>query len=463
MRWGSLLRPSLGFLAVVAVSGSLSPLWAQREGPRSEHIQPPKAIAVRAGRLFDPKAGTLLPNQVVIIEGERITDVGPAARVQIPAGAEVLDLGRATVLPGLIDQHLHVMDEEYARHPGTIGWGNAAFTPPGPYDDENGWRIEERVLMALIDAQKDLLGGFTTIQDLGSAGGGFGTVTLRDAIAKGLVMGPRMRVAGPRLNEVGITITSPEAARAAVRKLAEGRVDTVKMNGTGKYTLRPDGTMETVAVYPLEIFQATVDEAHKHGLKVAAHVYGGDGLKWAIESGVDLPQHGPALEDDHVKLLLEKGLPLSSTLFDMRVAHAEEMEKFGNSRWRMMEKAWKKAFQAGVKQGLSSGSQADSTSFPHGIQGEMFAYFVKWGMTPAQALRTATTTNAELIGWADRVGTIEKGKFADLIAVAGDPLADITEMQRVKFVMKGGQVVRNNLNGVTGMTWLMSKNVDKGK
>lgn len=445
MRRETLSSATIGMLTMVGLSLAPAPAWAQREGPHSEHIQPPRAVAVRAGRLFDPRSGTLLANQVVLIEGQRISSVGPAGSVQIPAGAQVIDLSRATVLPGLIDQHLHVMDEEYARHPGTIGQGNAAFTAPGQYDDPGGWTIRERVLMGLIDAQKNLHAGFTTVVDMGSAGGGFGTVELRDAIDKGLVMGPRMQVAGPRITEVGIRIDSPDAARQAVRDLAKGGVNWVKMSSTGKYALKPDGTMETVPTYSLEITQAIVDEAHKHGLKVSSHAYGGEGLRIALEAGIDAPQHGPALEDHHVKLLLAKGLPLSSTIFDMRLTDKEEMEKFGNSRFRMMERAWKKALAAGVRQGFSSGAQADSTGFPHRSQGEMFAYFVKWGMTPAQALRMATTTNAEIIGWADRVGTVEKGKFADLIAVPGDPLKDITELQRVRFVMKGGQVVRNDL------------------
>lgn len=458
----SVLRAALAFVALVALSSTPPSVSAQRVGPQSPHIQPPKVVAVRAGQLFDPRSGTSSANQVVLVAGDRITEVGPASRVQIPAGADVIDLSKATVLPGLIDQHLHVMDESYARHPGTVGQGKAAYTPPGSYDDEGGWRIEERVLMALIDAQKDLLAGFTTVQDLGSAGGMYGTVALRDAINKGLVMGPRMKVAGPRLHEVGITINSPEAARQAVRELAKHGVDVVKMEGTGRYTLKPDGTMDTEPAYSLEIMQAVVDEANKHGLKVAAHSYGGEGLRRTIEAGVHMPQHGPALEDSHVKLLLAKNLPLSSTIFDMRYLDHEEFAKFKNSRWRMMERSWKKAFAAGVKQGFSSGSQADSTSFPHGIQGEMFAYFVKWGMTPAQALRMATVTNAEIIGWQDRVGTVEKGKYADLIAVAVDPLKDITEMQRIKFVMKGGQVVKDDLNAPGVVSWLSSKNVNKG-
>ena len=413
-------------------------LWLFTIATLARSAEPPKVVAVRSGHLFDPKSGALRANQVVLISGDRITEVGPADRVTIPAGAVLIDLSRATVLPGLIDQHVHVMEGGQRNPPLPVHALPESQAVLDAYID--------RVLLAVVDAQKDLNAGFTTVNDMGSHGGSFGTVALRDAIDKGLIRGPRMLVAGPTLSEMNPKVDTPEAARAAVRELAQHRVNWVKVISTGSYTLKPDGTMENKPANPatLELTKAVVDEAHKLGLKVACHAYGGEGLRNCIEAGVDAPQHGLALEDADVKLLLEKHLPLSSTLFDLRLFDKQEMEKFGNSRFRMMEKSWKKAFAAGVTQGFSSGSQADYTGFPHGIQGEMFAYFVKWGMTPSQALRMATTTNAEIIGWQDRVGAVEKGKFADLIAVAGDPLQDITEMQRVKFVMKGGEVVRND-------------------
>jgi len=395
-------------------------------------------IAVRAGQLFDPKSGALFPNQIVLIAGERITDVGPADRVQIPPGAQVIDLSRATVLPGLIDQHVHVME---------AGLRN----PPLPIHDMpvNQAGLDayiDRVLLAVVDAQKDLNAGFTTINDMGSHGGSWGTVALRDAIDKGLLRGPRMLVAGPTLSEMNPKLDSAEAARAAVRELADHHVNWVKITSSGAFTFRADGTLDIKPGNPgtLEITRAIVEEAHKHGLKVACHAYGGEGLRNCIDAGADAPQHGLDLDDQSLRMLLQKNIPLNATLFDLRLFDKEEMEKYANSRFRMMEKSFKKALAAGVRLGFSSGAQADNTGFPHGSQGETFAYLVKWGLAPAQALRTATTVNAEIIGWQDRVGTVEKGKFADLIAVAGDPLKDITEMQRVKFVMKGGDVVRND-------------------
>jgi imidazolonepropionase-like amidohydrolase len=411
-------------------------LWAQ--AAPSPHV-----VAVRAGHLFEPKSGTLLANQVVLIVGDRITEVAPAAQVKIPAGAQVIDLSGATVLPGLVDQHLHVM-ERAQRTP--TGQRNPALSTKelpktqAALDAYMNWTLQ-----AAFEAQKDLNAGFTTVVDMGALGGSYGTVTLRDAIDNGLIPGPRMRTAGPMLNEVDAKIDSPEAARAAVRELAAHHVDWVKISSTGAFTLKADGTMDVKpSNLSLEMTRAVVDEAHKNGLKVACHAYGGEGWKNCVEGGVDAPQHGIALSDEDVKTLVKMHVPLNSTLFDLRVADKQEMEKFGNSRFRMMEKSWKKALAAGVTIGFASGAQADWTGFPHGTQGEVFAVFVKWGMTPAQALRTALTTNSEILGWPD-VGSAEKGKYADLIAVSGDPLLDITEMQRVKFVMKGGEVVRNDL------------------
>jgi imidazolonepropionase-like amidohydrolase len=430
-------------------------------GQRAEsiYIKPAEIIAIRAGRLFDPRTGTSLLNQVVLVSGERITAVGPASQVQIPPGAEVVDLSKATVLPGLIDSHLHVFHEAMARHPGTIGQGKGAYIAPRYYETEGGWIREERVLMGLMDAQKDLLAGFTTITDLGSHGAEYSDVILRDAINKGLVMGPRMLVSGKRLHEHDFPIDSPAAARRAVQESVKHRVDIVKMNGTDAATVKPDGTMDTEPAYSLEIMRAVVDEANKHGLKVAAHAYGGEGLRRTLEAGVHMPQHGVYLTDSDVELFLAKALPLSSPFLELRYRARDEWAKFKNSRFSMMEKSWKKAFASGVKLGLGSGSQGDYTSFPHGIQGEMLEYFVKWGATPAQALRIATLNNAEILGWQDRVGTVEKGKYADLVAVAGDPLKDITEMQRVKVVIKGGQIVKNDTGAVN---WLSSRNINKG-
>jgi len=436
--------------SIATPQSSPSALPASWVLPPPSQPAPARIVAVRAGRLFDPKSGTLLANQVVLIRGDRITDVG--ASLEIPAGARIIDLSRATVLPGLIDTHLHVMDGNSLTAPG--GPGIVPGTPNIPPT------LQYRELIALMNAQRDLAAGFTTIVDLMSHGGWYGTVDLRNAINNGLVQGPRMQVAGPGIvntnkgsvpfpllpttpiSNLGAQIANgPWAVREAVREQAHYGVDWIKIYSTEEYYFNPDGSMVNTPSFTLEETQAIVDEAHRKGLKVACHAYGGEGLHNCIAAGVDVPTHGLDLDDAALKLLLEKHLPLTATFFDLSIEDAQEMKRWGNSRWRMMEKSWKKALAAGVTLPFGSGAGP----FPHGTQVDQFAYFVKWGMTPLEALRSATTIASDLIGWQDRVGTVEKGKFADLVAVSSDPVADITEMSRIKFVMKGGQVVRNDL------------------
>ena len=422
--------------------------------PPPAQVSAAQTVAVRAGRMFDPRTGKMLTNQVIVIRGDRITDVGPNA--QIPAGARVVDLSRATVMPGLIDSHLHVMDGNPLTAPGGPGiipgsTGAAAA---------NNLGLQYRELIALVNAQRDLSAGFTTVVDLMTHGGWYGTVDLRNAINNGLVQGPRMQVAGPGivatnraniafplLNESPIAnlgaqvANGPDGVRAAVREQAHYGVDWIKIYSTQEFHFEPNGTMVNTPTFTLEETQALVNEAHRQGLKVACHAYGGEGLHNCIQAGVDVPTHGVDLDDASVKLLLEKKLPLTSTMFDLSMEDAQEVKRWGTSRWRFMEKSFKKASAAGIVQPFGSGAGP----FPHGTQVDQFAYLVKWGKTPAQALQSAMTVAAQIIGWQDQVGTIEKGKFADLVAVAGDPLADITEMSKVMFVMKGGQVVRNDM------------------
>ena len=428
--------PGKWVLRIVLVLGAVTMLWSQA----------PQITAVRAGRMFDPKSGQMLANQVVLIQGERITAVGPAASVAIPAGAKVIDLSRATVLPGLIDGHVHLTDQAGG--------------------------LQHQMLVALHSATETLKAGYTTQVVQGSHGGGFADVELKRAIESGLVQGPRLRPAGPILAitapgnapyplelkpfEPEIVADGVEGLRAGVRQLAHYGADHVKIHTTGRFYFKPNGEMVNQALPSLDELKAVVDEAHRRGMFIASHTYGGDGLKWAIEAGVDDIQHATAADDDDIRMLVQKRLPVTTTILDHRQDEPGDLKQWAPySRFRLVQKTWKKMMDAGVILGFGSGAGPVSNgqgriydkacNCSHGVQGEMFPIFVSWGATPVYTLRMATTVNAQIIHMEDSIGTLEAGKFADLIATSGDPLQDISEMQRVKFVMKGGTVVRDDL------------------
>jgi imidazolonepropionase-like amidohydrolase len=435
IRWRIALPFVTAILGIAAAAGRTQP--APAAGGQ-------RWTAIRVARLFDGKSTSLATNQVILIEGDRIAAVG--ANLTIPSGAAIVDLGRATVLPGMIDTHIHL------------------------YDQQNGQSVTARAAVAIANAAKTLNAGFTTAVDLDSRGG-YGTVDIRDAINKGIIPGPRLQVAGPALNQraagaypsllppfhEGLTedknLNSPWLARAAVREAKLHGVDWVKIYTTQDFVgaeyrvFKPDGTLVNSPSLTLEEVQAVVNEAHRLGLKVACHTYGGDGLHSCIAAGVDATQHALDLDDESLKLVLAKKLPLGITIVDLVGNQAGDLKESGqkNSRLRMAEAAFRKALKAGVPLPFASGAVGDRDL--HGKQAEQFAYFVKWGATPAQALQMAFRVAAQALnyGWANRVGTIEPGRFADLIAVAGDPLVDVTELSRIAFVMKGGVVVHNEL------------------
>jgi len=432
----------IGALVVLFVLSGV--LVRSQGGAPTRFLTPPaQVVAVRAGRLFDSRSGAMLANQVVLIRGDRIADVGPA--VAIPPEAQIIDLSTATVLPGMIDAHVHLF----------------------PADNLSE---STRTIIGVANAQTDLNAGFTTVLDMDSRGG-FGTVDLRNAINRGLVLGPRMQVVGQSLNQRASVPypalferfidrftesknpNSPYLGRAAVREAKLHGVDWVKIYTTQDFVgdeyevFKPDGTLVNSPSLTEEEVMAIVDEAHRLGLKVACHTYGGEGQLSCLKAGVDAPNHLTDLDDASLKLLVDKKLPLELTVDDLVSLEAGDLKRTGgkNSRLRMAEQAFRKARAAGVP--IVFGSGATSATIPHGIGADQFPYYAKWGMTPAQALQTAYLPAAAMLNynWVEQIGSVEKGKFADLIAVAGNPLADLAEMQRVRFVMKGGLLVRNDL------------------
>ena len=477
MRRKAWLKTATRFAALILLSGNFLAASAQTrpEAPLFDASRitmqppPPEGVAVRAGRLFDPRSGTNLTNQVILIQGDRITDVGPADRVRIPQGARVIDLSAATVLPGLIDRHVHLMQDQQPNE------ARSAFS---------GQHY----------ALADLYAGFTTLQDMGSPYT-YATVELRDAINKGVIAGPRLQVAGPQINprgaayyaapsEVGTfgigpgapiwqlsqNVNSPWLARAAVREHSHYGTDWIKIYETEDYegggypdpvgsgAFTPDGKMINVPSLTLEENQAIVDEAHRRGLKTTCHAYGGEGLRNCLAAGVDLPMHvtvgvtnAPGLDDETLRLFkvpLADGTqrPVIQTLWDLigPLEQADLKASGGKTtRYRLTEMSFKRLIAAGVKEVFGSGAYTAG----HGIQAFQFAIFVKWGMTPTGAIQMATSNAAESLnfGLGKQVGILEKGRFADLVAVSGDPLSDITELERIKFVMKGGVVFRNDL------------------
>jgi imidazolonepropionase-like amidohydrolase len=455
MRCGIILRSALGVIGALAASGVLSaqPVGGPGMPWRGAGPQPcfgpfggvtqcparAERLAIRAGRLFDSTSGRMLSQQIVLVEGERITAVGPEGQLAIPPGTTVLDLRGATVLPGLIDAHTHM------------------------FNTKGKMTTEASVLIAAQNARHDLLAGFTAARDMTSHGNGYGDVEIRNAVNSGTIDGPRYQVSGrgivwgarPRdpatpdnpLNSY--VVRSVEEARAAVRAEIEHGVDWIKLYPAGGYSFTPAGKDEYEVTYPLPVVQALVDETHRLGHKAGCHVYGGEGQHNAIVAGCDTIEHGFGLDQEQINLMVQKKLYYDPTLVRYTEPYMDDTDaKNTGGKFRIIPVFEKAARLAAATPGIKvmMGSGADGSTYVHGTQALDFERLVKAaGLTPARAIQAGTSINAEALGWQDQLGSITTGKFADLVAVVGDPLADITELQRVRFVMKGGRVLRNDL------------------
>ncbi len=403
----------------------------------------PTAVAIRAGRLFDSMTGQMLTRQIVLVHGEKITEVGPEGTVRIPAGSRVVDLSQATVLPGFIDTHTHV------------------------FNTRGKMTADQSMLIAVENVRANLLAGFTTLRDMDTHGNGWQDVDLKNAINRGTIDGPRMLVSGRPIGWGGspqagegpedtlgpILVRSVEEGRAAVREIIKNGAEHVKLRPTGGYTFNATGEPIYVTTYPSDVLRAMIDEAHRHGKRTGCHSYGGEGLRNSVIHGCDSIEHGYSLTQDLCTMMAQKGLYYDPTLVRYTEPYMDDNDaKSTGGKFRMIPIFEKSARMCIATKGVKTvlGTGAEGTTYAHGTQGLEFVALVKQGgMTPVGALQAGTINAAELLQWKDYVGSITKGKFADIVAVSGNPLTDITETQRVKFVMKGGEIFRNDLTAGT--------------
>jgi imidazolonepropionase-like amidohydrolase len=402
----------------------------------------PTVTLLKAGRALDVRTGRYLENAGILIEGDRIKEVGPAADIQAraPKGAAVIDLGRATLLPGLVDCHTHLM----ARIP------NA----PDGYVVTLATKSQAlRALEGAADARITLRAGFTTVRDVENEGSGYADVALRDAINQGLVEGPRMQVATRGIAALGQynpfrvspdlpdfptgaqMISGVEEARRAVREQIGHGADLIKVYADWQY---PTLTVEEMSVI--------VEEAHQAGRKVAAHATTAEGQRNAITAGVDSIEHGHGADRQDLEMMKAKGVYWVPTMgynfYHLDNARSPEAHKYMEDVLGRARQNIPIARELGVK--IANGFDPSSAE-DHGQNAHEIIAMTKLGLPPVEAIRAATLNAADLMGWPDKVGAIEAGHYADIIGFSGDPLADIGELEHVKFVMKGGVVVRSEI------------------
>jgi len=428
------------FFAIVLSSLKLTTLVLAQES--AAHVS--QRVIVHAGKLLDVRLGKTLSDQAIVIEEGKIVSVGPMTSANRSSGDSLIDLPNATVLPGLTDAHTHLTGD-----PRNIGY------------QALGISIPRATLTGARNARLTLEAGFTTVRNVGAEG--YSDVALRDAINAGDVPGPRMLVSGPALGITGghcdenllpseYHVTGEgvadgvEGVQHKVREVIKYGADLIKICATGGVLSHGDNPQ--ASQYTLEEMKAIVADAHRLGRKVAAHAHGAQGILWASEAGVDSIEHGSYTDDAAIAEMKKNGTYLVPTLYlaDWLLANAErlhvppEMVAKGREVMPAARKNVAHAFASGVKVAFGT----DAAVYPHGLNAREFAVMVSLGLTPLQAIQASTINAADLLGWSDKIGAVEPGKYADIIAVDGDPLQDVTTLERVRFVMKGGVVYKDS-------------------
>lgn len=401
--------------------------------------------AIKAGKLIDPKSGTTLSNQIILVENSKVTEVGRDLR--IPKDAKVIDLSREFVLPGLIDCHTHLMDE----------------TEIDPVV-ELRTTAAEKAYAAIPHARRTLEAGFTTVRDVGTYRALL-DVALRDAIARGDVIGPRMFCVGAYIttSQGGGALTGfapdvvlpaefqfgkadgPIEVRKRVRELASRGVDLIKIIATG--AVLTHGSNPGAEEFTFEEMKAAVDEAQKFGLKVAAHAHGTQGIKDAVRAGVASIEHGTYLDDEAIAMMKERGTYLVADIYDDDFIIGEGklrgMPKDFLDHEAAVGRTQRENFARAAKAGVKMAFGTDAGVFPHGQNARQFAYMVKLGLSPMQAIQSATTNAADLIGKPEQIGQLAPGMKADIIAVTEDPTKNVAALEKINFVMKDGAVYKS--------------------
>ncbi|HBB90077.1 MAG TPA: hypothetical protein DC047_20945 [Blastocatellia bacterium] len=411
---------------------------------------PETIVLIKAGRLIDVRAGRILENQGILVSGERIKAVGPFADIQrsAPANIKIVDLSRSTVLPGLADCHTHILLQ------GDI--------TAADYDEQLlKESIPYRTIRATVAARTGLMNGFTVMRDLETEGAMYADVDVKTAINRGVIPGPRMFVSTRAFSATGMypllgyswELKMPEGVqivdgadniRRAVREQVKFGADWIKFYADRRYFIK-DGALHSWVNFTAEEMKAMVDEAHRLGRRVAAHAMGWDGIDASLKASVDSIEHGYGLDEGLMDRMVRQGTYWCPTIY-VGVYVAEGRAAAGAPIWLAMRDLEAKAFGVAVRKGvkIAYGTDAGGYAWTEN-QAKEFAYMVRYGMTPMQSIQSATINAADLLEHSSDFGAVEPGQFADIIAVSGDPLRDITELERVRFVMKSGQIYRNDI------------------